>query len=189
MAGHSKWNNIKNRKGAIDAQKSKKFAQAAKIIRIAVKEGKSDNPKFNPALRLALDKARAVNMPNEKIKKALDRGMGRSESGAVVQELLYEGYGPNGVGILVEAVTDNPNRSAAEIKYIFSRNGGSLSGTGSAKFLFEVEGQGEDRRYVPKMPQELDQSQIEEIEALADALKEYEDVEEVYTTVVLPESE
>lgn len=185
MAGHSKWNNIKNRKGAVDAKKSKEFAQAAKMIRIAVKEGASDDPKSNPGLRLALDKARAVNMPKDKITKAIERGMGKTASGQTVQELLYEGFGPHGVGVLVEAITDNPNRTVAELKFIFSKNGGNLSGAGSAQFLFEVQGKGSDRQYVAKMPVELEEAQQTDIERLIDALKENEDVEEVFTTAVI----
>lgn len=178
MAGHSKWANIKNRKGAQDAKRGKLFGQVAKLIRIAVKEGGSDDPKFNPGLRVALDKARAANMPKEKIQKAIDRGLGKSASGAVIQEIVYEGYGPQGVGVIVVAQTDNTQRTASEVKNAFSKAGGSLGGPNSAMFMFSRNEQGE---YVPTMPMKIDdQSVISQLDDLVEQLLECEDVEDVY---------
>lgn len=186
MAGHSKWNNIKNRKGAVDEKRAKVFAQHSKHIRIAVKEGKSDNPQFNPTLRLALDKARAANMPKDKIQKALDRGMGRGAAGATVQEVTYEAFGPGGVAIMIQAVTDNLNRTSSEVKFILSRNNGSMAGPGSAKYMFQrsEDGQG----YEPTMQIDVSDEDGESLMNLIDALEEHDDIEDVFTNVKLPES-
>lgn len=187
MAGHSKWHNIQNRKGAVDKQRGKIFSDLAKLIRVAVKEGKSDDPKFNPSLRLLMDKARAANMPKENIKRAIERGMGRSASGASIQEIMYEAFGPSGAAFLVLAHTDNPTRTSSEMKFILSRNGGSLGGPGSAQFLFTRNESGE---YVPSMPFVVDDpAELQKIRDLYDALSENEDVEEVYCSVDLPESD
>lgn len=182
MAGHSKWNNIKNRKGAVDAKRAKIFAQLAKLIRVAVKEGKSDNPQFNPGLRVVLDKARAANMPKENITRAIDRGMGRGPGGQV-QEIMYEGFGPHGVAVLVHAVTDNPTRTGADVRFIFSRNGGSLGGPGSAQYMFERK----DGEYTPVMVMELGEAERSEVEELLEELAAYDDVEEVTSTLSMPD--
>jgi len=184
MSGHSKWNNIKNRKGAVDAQKSKDFAQATKQIRMAVKEGKSGDPQFNPSLRSALDKARAVNLPKDKVATAIERGLGKSASGAQLQEILYEGFGPMGVGLLIQAVTDNPNRTSADIRFALSKSGGSLGSPGSVSYLFERTPQG----FISKLPMALEKDQAKQLLDLIDALTQIEDIEDVYTTVTLTES-
>lgn len=176
MSGHSKWNNIKNKKGAADIKKGKVFSEIGKQIRIAVKEGKSGDPKFNPSLRLALDKARAANMPKENIQRAIDRGLGKGKTGDI-QEVVYEGYGPGGVGILVVAHTDNHQRTAGEIRFIFSRANSSLGAPGSAMYLFTHEG--EDYNVAIPMPIDDPQTQTQ-LQNLIDALRENEDVEDVY---------
>lgn len=186
MAGHSKWNNIKNRKGAVDAKKSKEFAELSKQIRLAAKEGKSDNPDFNPRLRLALDKARAANMPKEKITKAIERGMGRSESGQQVHEVLYEGYGPEGVAILVQAVTDNPTRTSAEMKFIFSRHGGALAGPNAAQFLFTRSEDGTE--FMATMPTVVSSEARAQLLAMFEAFETHDDVEGVFHTADLPDA-
>jgi YebC/PmpR family DNA-binding regulatory protein len=185
MAGHSKWNNIKNRKGAVDEQRAKVFGQVAKLIRIAVKEGKSADPKFNPGLRVVLDKARAANMPKEKIQKAIERGLGKSNSGASIQEIVYEGFGPAGVPLLIIAHTDNAVRTSAEMKFILSRNLGSLGSPGSAQYMFERRGD----EFVPTMFMPAAPDQLEQVATLVAALRENEDVEEVFCAAELPESE
>ena len=182
MAGHSKWHNIKNHKGAVDSQRSKVFGDLAKYIRKAVKEGGSGDHQFNPSLRTYLDKARMANMPKEKIQKAIDKGLGKSASGVTIQEVLYEAFGPYGEAYLVQAITDNPNRSSSEMKFIFSRHGGSISGPGSARHLFEKIGGTE---YRPTMPLPLSPNQVEAVQILVDTLLEHEDVEDVYCTVQL----
>lgn len=179
MAGHSKWNNIKNRKGAADEKRATVFAQLSKHIRIAVKEGKSDNPQFNPTLRLALDKARAANMPKDKIQRALDRGMGRGAAGAVIQEVTYEAFGPGGVALMIQAVTDNLNRTSSEIKFALSRNGGTMAGPGSAKYMFQRSADGHG--YITTMPMEISDNDGEALMVLIEALEEHDDVEEVFT--------
>lgn len=181
MAGHSKWNNIKNRKSAVDNQRARIFNQLAKQIRISVKEGKSGDPKFNAGLRMLLDKARAANMPKEKIQKAIDVGLGKGASG-MIQEIVYEGYGPGGIGVLAVAHTDNPNRTSSEIKFIFSRNGGTLGGPGSVMYLFKREG--ED--YKVMLPLPADEQTQEQLQALIDSLLENDDVEEVYHASDMP---
>jgi YebC/PmpR family DNA-binding regulatory protein len=178
MAGHSKWNNIKNRKGAVDAKRGKIFTQLSKLIKTAVKEGGSGDPQSNAALRLAMDKARAANMPKEKIQKAIDRGLGKSTSGASLQEIIYEGYGPGGVGFLINAVTDNANRTSSEIKYIFSRSGGSLGGPGSVAYMFERNQAGD---YETTMPMIItDEKEQQALQKVIDNLRENDDVEDVF---------
>ncbi|HYD34579.1 MAG TPA: YebC/PmpR family DNA-binding transcriptional regulator [Vitreimonas sp.] len=177
MAGHSKWNNIKNRKGAADQKRAKEFSLIAKMIRVAVKEGKSGDPKSNPSLRLALDKARGINMPNVKIQRAIDTGLGKRD-GKSLQTITYEGYGPGGVGLMIVANTDNTQRTSGEMRFILSRNGGSLGSPGSVQFLF-TRGTGEE--WVPSMPMKLEDPElIVQIEDLIDQLRENDDVEDVF---------
>jgi len=182
MSGHSKWNNIKNRKGAMDAKKGKVFSEIGKLIRIAVKEGASDDPAANPRLRIVLEKARAANMPKDNIQRALDKGMGRGAEGRIVQEILYEAFGPGGAALIIETVTDNPNKMSSEIKYALSRNGGSLASPNAAQYLFKKENVDGSLQFVPAMDLPLSEKDREALETLVDAVKEVEDVEAVYTT-------
>ena len=182
MSGHSKWNNIKNRKGAQDKAKAKVFSNISKLIRIAVKDGASGDPKTNPGLRVVLEKARAANMPNVKIDRAIQKGLGKSETGAVIQEIVYEGFGPGGVAMLAVGLTDNPNRTAAEVKYAFSRNGGSLGGPGSAMYMFQRDSKG---GYECTMPMEVDEQTAQQVSTLVDKLRELEDIEDVYLSINL----
>lgn len=178
MAGHSKWNNIKNRKGAADEKRARSFAEVAKQIRIAVKEGSSDNPQFNPALRLALDKARMANMPKENIQRAIDRGMGRGPGGPI-QEIIYEGFAPHGVAVLAFAATNNLVRTSGEVRHIFTKFGGSLGGPGSAAYMFERTG----TAYKPIMTMELSEAELDAVLELITGLEELDDIEEVVTTL------
>ncbi len=140
MSGHSKWNNIKNRKAVVDAKKAKVFSEISKKIRIAVKEGGSGDPNNNSSLRLLLDKARAANMPNKKIQKAVDCGLGKGANGQI-KEIIYEAFGPGGVGMLITAFTDNANRTSAELRNMLSKAGGSMGSPGSVMYMFNrVEG-------------------------------------------------
>ncbi len=178
MAGHSKWANIKNRKGAQDAKRGKLFSQLSKGIKMAVKEGGSGDVDSNPALRLAVDKARAANMPKENIQRAIDRGLGKSATGASIQEVVYEGFGPQGVGLIIVTLTDNTQRTSSNIKNIVNKSGGSLGSPGCVMYMFERDDAGE---YVCSMPMKLsDKSVIGQIESLIDALREDDDVEDVY---------
>jgi YebC/PmpR family DNA-binding regulatory protein len=139
MAGHSKWAKVKHFKGAIDAKRGKIFSKLAREITIAAKSGGSD-PGMNPRLRMVLLKCRAANMPHDNIERAIKKGTGGGE-GANFEELTYEIYGPNGVALLVEVSTDNRNRTAAEIRSIVTKNGGSIATPGSVSRLFHRKGQ------------------------------------------------
>lgn len=139
MAGHSKWAKVKHFKGAIDAKRAKIFAKLAKEVTIAAKLAGGD-PGMNPRLRMALLRCRGANMPNENIDRAIKRGVG-GEDGSTYEDLTYEVYGPNGVAILVELSTDNRNRTAAEIRSLLSKNGGSIATAGAVTRLFHRKGQ------------------------------------------------
>lgn len=186
MAGHSKWNNIKHKKGATDAKKAKVFSAISKLIKSAVKEGGSGDPDANPSLRPLLDKARSANMPKEKVMRAIDRGLGKTAAGTTFQETLYEGYGPGGVACLVQAVTDNPNRTGGDIRFIFSKHGGSLGGPNSASFMFQRSSDGSG--YEPTMPLQIeDEKQLSQLVQMIAALREHDDVEDVYVATILEE--
>lgn len=138
MAGHSKWNNIKNKKGKEDAKRGKIFTKLGRYIMVAAKEGGSD-PDYNPALKAAIDKAKAENMPNDNIERAIKKGAG--ELGADnFEEIIYEGYGPSGIAVFVECLTDNRNRTAPEIRHAFDKCGGNMGQSGSVTFMFDRKG-------------------------------------------------
>ena len=134
MAGHSKWANIKHRKARQDAKRGKIYTKLIRELTVAAKAGGGD-PADNSRLRLALDKANSENMPKDTIKRAIERGTGAGESGNL-EEVTYEGYGPGGVAILVEAMTDNRNRTVAEVRHAFTKFGGNLGTDGSVSYLF-----------------------------------------------------
>jgi YebC/PmpR family DNA-binding regulatory protein len=138
MSGHSHWATIKHKKGAIDAKRGKLFSKLSRAIMIAARHGGGD-PEMNLKLRYAIDKARQVSMPKDNIERAVKKGSGDLE-GVVFEELTYEGYGPGGVALLVECVTDNRNRTAGEIRKIFDRAGGKLGSAGCVGFLFKRKG-------------------------------------------------
>ncbi|MCW9028112.1 MAG: YebC/PmpR family DNA-binding transcriptional regulator [Kangiella sp.] len=139
MAGHSKWANIKHRKAAQDAKRGKIFTKIIRELVVAAKEGGGD-PNDNPRLRAAMDKALGANMKKDTIEKAIERGTGNAE-GDNYEELTYEGYGPGGVAILVECMTDNKNRTVGEVRHAFTKHGGNLGTNGSVAYLFEKKGQ------------------------------------------------
>jgi YebC/PmpR family DNA-binding regulatory protein len=138
MSGHSKWATIKRKKAALDAKRGKLFTKLIKEITIAARQGGGD-PEGNPRLRLAIDNAKAANMPADNIERAIKKATGELE-GATYYEVVYEGYGPGGIAILVEAATDNKNRTVAEVRHIFSKNGGSLGESNSVAWMFERKG-------------------------------------------------
>ena len=138
MSGHSHWATIKHKKGAIDAKRGKLFSKLSRAIIIAARHGGGD-PEMNLKLRYAIDKARAVSMPKDNIERAVRRGTGEME-GVAFEELTYEGYGPGGVALLVDCVTDNRNRTASEIRKIFERSGGKMGSAGAVGYLFERKG-------------------------------------------------
>ena len=138
MSGHSKWSQIKRQKGANDAKRGAIFTKIAREITIAAREGGGD-PDANYRLRLAVEKARSVNMPTENIKRAIEKAAGGTAA-EQFEEMVYEGYGPGGVAILVEAATDNRNRTAADVRAMFTKNGGQLAGAGAVAWQFEPRG-------------------------------------------------
>ena len=140
MAGHSKWSKVKRFKGAIDAKRGQIFSKLSKEISIAAKSGGGD-PNSNPRLRSAIQAARAQSMPNDNIERAIKRGTGEGAEAAQIEEIMYEGYGPGGVALIVEAATDNKNRTAAQVRSIFSKNSGNLASTGSVSYMFHKKGQ------------------------------------------------
>ena len=138
MAGHSKWANIKHRKGRQDAARGKLFGKLAKAIEVAAREG-GGNPEFNPTLATAVEKAKSASMPNDNIDRAIKRGTGEVE-GAVYEEIYYEGYGPGGVALYVQILTDNRNRAASDVRSTFTRHNGNLGEPGSVGYLFSQKG-------------------------------------------------
>ncbi|ADU63611.1 MAG: YebC/PmpR family DNA-binding transcriptional regulator [Pseudodesulfovibrio sp.] len=138
MAGHSKWANIQHRKGRQDAKKAKFFTKAAKDIILAAKAG-GGNPEDNSGLRLAIQKAKQVNLPKDRIENAIKKGTGELAGGDFI-EVMYEGYGPGGVALLVDAATDNRNRTVAEIRHTFSKHGGSMAEAGAVSYMFSKKG-------------------------------------------------
>ena len=140
MSGHSKWSTIKRAKGALDAKRSALFGKLSKKISIAAREGASGDPSHNFKLRVEVEKAKAQSMPNDNIERAIKKGLGQS-GGPAIEEVLYEGYGPFGVALVIETATDNTNRTVQSIKHILSKNGGSLGTKGSTSWQFETVGQ------------------------------------------------
>lgn len=188
MSGHSKWNNIKQRKGVADDKKAKAFGQISKLIKNAVKEGGNGNPDTNAGLRLILEKARSANMPKDKVQRAIDRGLGKSATGVRLQESMYEGFGFGGTPIMVQAITDNANRTGGDIRHLFSKHGGSLGSPNSVSYLFQRSSDGQG--YEAMMPFPFaDEAQKEKVQALVDSLREYDDVEDVYVGAHLDEDE
>ena len=138
MSGHSKWANIKHRKGRQDAKRGKLFGKLGKAIEVAARNG-GGNIEFNPTLATAVDKAKAASMPNDNIERAIKRGSGEVE-GAIYEETFYEGYGPGGVALYVQVLTDNRNRAASDVRSAFTRHGGNLGEPGSVGYLFSQRG-------------------------------------------------
>jgi YebC/PmpR family DNA-binding regulatory protein len=139
MAGHSKWAQIKHKKAATDAKRGKQFTKLARAITVAAREGGGD-PDGNPALATAVQKARDYSMPKDNIQRAIDRGTGAGGTEGEIERAVYEGYGPGGAAIMVEALTDNRNRTGAEVRHAFDKHGGSLGEPGSVSWIFENRG-------------------------------------------------
>ncbi|MCS6805143.1 MAG: YebC/PmpR family DNA-binding transcriptional regulator [Acidobacteriota bacterium] len=137
MSGHSKWHSIKHKKGALDAKRGKLFTKLIRELTIAARGG--GDPDANPRLRKAISDAKAANMPNDTIQRAIDRGTGKI-AGESLEEVVYEGYGPGGVAIMVEAVTSNKNRTVSELRHLFSRHNGNLGESGCVAWMFETKG-------------------------------------------------
>ena len=139
MSGHSKWANIKRTKGAADAKRSSLFTKLARVITVAARD-KGGDPEMNFSLRLAIEKAKAANMPKENIERAIKRGTGEIKGEAAIEELIYEGFGPGGIAIIIKCLTDNRSRTAAQMKHILTSHGGSLGSPNSVMWQFEQKG-------------------------------------------------
>lgn len=177
MSGHNKWSTIKRKKGAVDAKKSKIFSRISKEIVVAVKEGGSD-PEMNPRLRLAINNAKGVNMPKDNIQRAITKA---DKDGSSLQEMTFEGYGPEGVPIFIECLTDNNNRTISAIRSIFTKRGGSLGNNGSLSFLFDRKGV----FTIPITNVRIDKEvlELELIDAGAEDIEENEETVIVYTAM------
>lgn len=138
MAGHSKWNNIKNKKGKEDAKRAKEFTKLGRYIMVAAKEGGGD-PDYNPALKAAIEKAKAANMPNDNIERAVKKGSGEL-GGESYEEIIYEGYGPGGIAVFAQCLTDNRNRTAPDVRHAFDKGGGNMGQSGCVTFMFDRKG-------------------------------------------------
>jgi len=176
MSGHSKWHTIKHKKGATDAKRGKIFTKMIKEITVAARTGGSGDVDSNARLRKAVNDAKAVNMPNDTIDRAVKRGTGQLE-GVAYDEITYEGYGPSGVAVLVETMTDNRNRTVAEIRHIFSKNGGNMGESGSVAWMFDKKGY----IVVDKAAKSEDELFEIAIEAGADDMQDEGDVFEIFT--------
>jgi YebC/PmpR family DNA-binding regulatory protein len=174
MSGHSKWSTIKHKKAATDKKRGKIFTQLTKELTIAAREGGGGDPSFNTRLALAMDKAKANNMPKDNIERAIKRGTGELE-GAELFELMYEAYAPNGIGLLVEVVTDNKNRAVADLRHALSKNGGNMAEAGAVAWQFTRKG------YIA-VGGEVDQDELFLVAADAGADDiQFGEVAEVYT--------
>ena len=176
MAGHSKWANIKHKKGAADAKRGKVFTKHAKLITIAARDGGGD-PEMNPGLRTAIANAKADNVPNSNIEKAIKKGTGEDKDGADLKEMMYEGFGPAGTTMMVQVVTDNSNRSFTNVKTVFNKTGGNMGEAGTVAYLYDRKGvviastEGKDS----------DEAELEAIDAGAEDLQRDGDIFEITT--------
>lgn len=176
MSGHNKWSKIKHQKGATDAKKSKLFGKLARLISVEAK--KANGNKESPGLQMAIRQAKAVNMPSDNIERAINKG---SASDAKEMELIvYESYGPGGVALIIEAMTENRNKAAQEIKHILSTHGSQLAGIGSVLWAFEKA----DGTWKPKSEIELSDEDLERLGSLVDDLEENDEVQAVYTNAL-----
>jgi YebC/PmpR family DNA-binding regulatory protein len=186
MSGHNKWSQIKEKKGKSDAKKSQVFSKLAKLIANEARAAKGN--KNAPALRAAIERARKENMPSDNILRAIKRA---TEKGAAMESVIYEAYGPGGVALIIEALTDNRNKTAQEIKHILSENEGNLAGPGAASWAFEkpdanlanrdANAANENRRWKATTTVSLSDEDLEKLDKLVEALETNEDAQEVFT--------
>lgn len=178
MSGHTKWHEIRRKKGVLDQRRGQLFTKLARDITIATREGGSGDPDANFRLRLAVDKARANNMPSDNIQRAIDRGLGKSDE-AAIEEIYYEGYAPGGIALLIEAATDNRNRTNADVRATITKAGGSPGEPGSVGWMFDQKGLITIDLSVGKL--DPDEVMLQAIDAGADDVQVGDDVIEVYT--------
>ena len=177
MSGHSHFSTIKHKKAATDAKRGKLFGKLGKAISVAARE-KGGDPAMNPRLRMAIDTAHDANMPRDNIERAVKRGTGEL-GGVILEELTLEVYSAEGVALIIEAITDNKNRTISEIKKILLNRGAKLAGEGSAKWMFEKTG----AEWVPKTTMEIPDEQKGKLEGLFEALDEHDDVQDIYSNL------
>lgn len=173
MSGHNKWSKIKRQKGATDAQRSKVFSKLVRFITVEAK--KSGGNTTSPGLKTAIEKAKAANMPNDTIDRAIKKAT--TDNSAAMEAITYEAYGPGGVAIIIEALTDNRNKAAQEVKFILSRNNCSLAAIGAATWAFQKTDEG----WVPQNTVPLSDEDIEKLQKLVEELEENDEVQDVYT--------
>jgi YebC/PmpR family DNA-binding regulatory protein len=182
MSGHSHWAGIKYKKSLTDLKRGQVFSKLAREIEVASREGGGD-PEFNPRLRMAIEKARSINMPSENIEKAIKRGTGKIE-GVRFEPVIFEAYGPGGVAIIIEGITDNKNRALGEIKQILNQNNGKLVSEGAVKWMFERKGAiTVDRKSQIEDFKEKEKLEMAAIEAGAEDIYWHEDILDVYTKI------
>ncbi|MCL5004055.1 MAG: YebC/PmpR family DNA-binding transcriptional regulator [Patescibacteria group bacterium] len=181
MSGHSKWANIKRTKGVNDVKRAQIFTKLARAVTMAARKAGGD-PNSNPFLRKAVDDARAQNMPKDNIERAIAKGTGSGE-GMLLEELTLEGYGPSGVAFLIEAVTDNRNRTLSEVRGVFSRSGGNLGQPGSAAYIF-----GADPANPSFTVPLSDENEARRVLAMSEALEDLDDVHKVFANFDIEES-
>ncbi len=172
MAGHNKWSKIKRQKAAEDAKRSRIFSKLSKKLSVAAREVGGE-PEMNPKLSMLIDKAKDANMPKDNIEKAIKKGTGELKGAEDFEEAVYEGYAPFGVALVVKTITDNKNRTVAEIRNILEKGEGSLGTLGSASYIF-------DKEMVPSFEVPLDEDQYEKVSLLVEELEDHDDVVEVY---------
>lgn len=173
MSGHSKWSTIKHKKAITDSKRGAVFTKLAKKITIAVKTFGSGNPEFNPTLRTILEDARSMNMPNDIIKRAIEKGLGSGDYS--ITEAVYEAYGPGGIGIIITTATDSKNRTSGEIKTLLDKNGGNLASPGSVAYM----------KHLSPIPMiELVDDDLEQASKLLELLDDHDDVTDLWTNLV-----
>ncbi len=175
MSGHSKWHSIKHKKGAEDAKRGKIFTKHAKLIAIAARGG--GDPDMNPSLRTAIENARAENMPRENIERAIKKGTGEGKDGVQMEEIFYEGFGPGGIALYIETLTDNKNRTVTNLKHSMNKHGGNLGAAGSVGYLFKKKG----LILIPATGQNVEELELSAIDAGADDVTVESDMVEVST--------
>ena len=176
MSGHSKWKTIKHKKGIADAKRGKAFTKVARLITIAAKDGGAD-PDINFKLRLAMEKAKEVNMPKDNVQRAIEKGVGKSGDGVEFKEVIYEGFGLSGTVCLIESTTDNTNRTVSELKNIFSKGGGNLGGAGSVSYLFDQVGylfvKNKERNKEDLLLELMEVEEIDDVEEVEEGIEVY----------------
>lgn len=175
MSGHSKWSSIKHKKAAVDSRRGQQFTKLARAVTVAAREGGGD-PDANPGLANAVQKAREASMPKDNIERAISKGTGESADAAAIEAILYEGYGPGGVALLIEALSDNRNRTGADVRHVMGRYGGSLGEPGSVAYLFDKRGV-----LVVEAERYSDDDLIAAIDAGAEEIERDEELYEVVT--------